>query len=61
MKKYSFLDLIIEVLKESEIPLSANEIWQYALNKNFDKKLQSYQNGTLTKTPVASLAAKILC
>lgn len=59
MKKYSFLDLIIDVLKETEFPLSANEIWQYALDKNFDKKLQSYQNGTLTKTPIASLTAKI--
>ncbi|MBK1972555.1 HrgA protein [Campylobacter sp. TTU-622] len=59
MKKYNFLDLIIEVLKESKFPLSANEIWQYALDKGFEKKLQTYKDGNLSKTPVASLTAKI--
>lgn len=59
MKKYNFLDLIIEVLKESKFPLSANEIWKYALDKGFEKKLQTYKDGNLSKTPVASLAAKI--
>ncbi|EAI3912487.1 HrgA protein [Campylobacter lari] len=57
--KYSFLDLIKEVLSECEFPLSGNEIWNLALIKGYDKKLQSYKDGTLTKTPIHSLLAKV--
>ena len=57
--KYTFLDLIKEVLNDCEFPLSGNEIWNLALSKGYDKKLQSYNNGNLTKTPIHSLLAKI--
>lgn len=57
--KYSFLDLAKEVLENSKVPLSAKEMWEQAQNKGYEKKLQSFQRGTFTKTPVASLVAGI--
>lgn len=50
----TFLELAEQVLKEEKKPLTANEIWQLAVQKGYDKKLNSEG-----KTPWATLAAQI--
>lgn len=52
--KLSYKELALEVLKQSNKPLSANEIWQKALNKGLDKKLSSIE-----QTPIATLGTRI--
>lgn len=49
-----FLDLAIQVLKEEKKSLTADEIWQLAVQKGYDNKLK-----TTGKTPWATLAAKL--
>lgn len=50
----TFLDLAEQVLKDEKKPLTANEIWQIAVTKNYDKKLNSEG-----KTPWATLGAQM--
>lgn len=52
--KLSYKELALEILKQSDKPLSANEIWQKALEKGLDKKLSS-----IGQTPIATLGARI--
>lgn len=59
MSKYSFYDLAIEILKEAKYPLTASEIWEEAQKNGCFKKLISFKENNLTKTPIASLQAKI--
>ena len=53
-EKYTFMDLIYDVLNESEESLNPVEIWRKAVDLNLDKKLNS--NG---KTPISTLEARI--
>ncbi len=50
----TFLELAALVLEEAERPMTANEIWAFAIDKGFDKQLNS--NG---KTPWVTLGAQI--
>lgn len=50
----TFLELAEQVLKDEKKPLSAAEIWQTAIKRGYDKKLNS--DG---KTPWATLGAQI--
>ncbi|TYP71022.1 HTH domain-containing protein [Aquimarina intermedia] len=50
----TFLKLAKLVLKDSEIPLTVSEIWKIAVNKGFDRKLNSQG-----KTPSATLGARL--
>ncbi|EDJ1533739.1 HrgA protein [Campylobacter jejuni] len=47
--KLNYKELALEILKQSDRPLSVNEIWQKALEKGLDKKLSSIGQ-TLTQT-----------
>lgn len=53
-KKYTYLDLCIDILSKDNTPMTPYEIWEKAiklgLNKNFD---------TVGKTPAASIGARI--
>jgi len=50
----TFLELAERILKEFKKPLTANEIWQLAVDKGYDKQLKS--DG---KTPWATLGAQM--
>jgi hypothetical protein len=50
----TFLELAEVVLREEQKPLTANEIWQLAVSKGYDQKLN-----TEGKTPWATLGAQI--
>lgn len=50
----TFLELAERILKDIKKPLTANEIWQLAVDKGFDKQLKS--DG---KTPWATLGAQM--
>ncbi|HDZ4937113.1 HTH domain-containing protein [Campylobacter jejuni] len=52
--KLSYKELALEILKQSDKPLSVNEIWQKALDKGLDKKLSS-----IGQTPIATLGSRI--
>lgn len=52
--KLSYKELTLEILKQSDRPLSVNEIWQKALEQGLDKKLSS-----IGQTPIATLGARI--
>lgn len=52
--KQTFLSVALNVLEESDIPLSINEIWKRAEAKGLDKKL--IKSG---KTPIASLGSRL--
>jgi len=54
MKKLTFLGLAVKVLKETCKPMSAEEIWKYAIVKDYDKAIK-----TKGKTPWRSIAAQI--
>lgn len=54
MAKYTFLDLAVEVLRNFERPLTAQEIWDSAEVSGATNKLN-----TAGKTPHASLAAQL--
>ncbi|EFO9851355.1 HrgA protein [Campylobacter jejuni] len=53
--KLSYKELALEVLKQSDKPLSANEIWQKALEKGLDKKLSS-----IGQTPTQTIWNRLL-
>lgn len=53
-QNYTFLSLAEEILSESEMPMTINDIWDSAVKKGLDKKLGS--NG---QTPVATLGARL--
>lgn len=54
MKKYSFLQLAEDVLKECLVPLTFMQIWEMALKKGLDKRFKS-----LGKTPYQTLGARL--
>ena len=53
-KKYTFLNLAEDVLKETQKPMSANEIWKYAESKSMQENVES--NGV---TPWKTLRTRI--
>lgn len=40
--KLSYKELTLEILKQSDRPLSVNEIWQKALEQGLDKSFLAY-------------------
>ncbi len=54
MAKLSFVQLAQKVLAENSIPMSSEEIWKYAEDKNYVTDLNS-----LGKTPSATLGARL--
>ena len=54
MKKNIFIDFALKVLTETKKPMTPQEIWDYGVQKGFDKELNS--SG---KTPWASLGAQL--
>lgn len=54
MNKYRFIDLIYDVLTESDIPLSIKEIWKIAEDRGLTKKVNS-----LGKTPSKSMGSAL--
>ena len=53
-KQYTFFDLIVDVFKETKNPMSADEVWEKAIELGLDKKL-----GSLGKTPSATVGARL--
>ena len=53
-KQYTFFDLIVDVFNETKNPMTADEIWEKAVEFGFDKKL-----GSLGKTPSATVGARL--
>lgn len=53
-QSYTFLSLAEEILSESEMPMTINDIWNSAVKKGLDKKL-----GSEGKTPSATLGARL--
>lgn len=54
LMNYSFLNLGEEVLRDSKVPLSVEEIWSMAGQKGLTTKL-----GSSGKTPVRTLSARL--
>jgi hypothetical protein len=50
----TFLELAVKVLKEAQVPLTAEEIWEYAKAKGYEKEV-----GTQGKTPWMSVSAQL--
>lgn len=53
MKKYTLKDFAEQVIHENAEPMTASEIWQYGLNKGYDKK-----GGFVGKTPWITIGRK---
>src|SRR2546421_2821240 len=54
MKQLTFLELSKKILEEEKRPLSAEEIWEIAQTKGYDREV-----GTKGKTPPATIGARI--
>ena len=52
--KYSFLNLAEKVLKKTKIPMTANEIWECAIQNKWDREINS-----TGKTPWNSISARL--
>lgn len=44
-KQYTFFDLIVDVFNETKNPMTADEIWEKAVEFGFDKKHRLQQLG----------------
>jgi hypothetical protein len=53
-QQYTFNNLINDVFISTKVPMSAEEIWEKAIELNLDKKV-----GTTGKTPSATIAARL--
>ncbi len=53
-KEYTFKELAEKVLAQTKIPMTVNEIWEYAEKSGITNKL-----GSQGKTPIQSLAARL--
>lgn len=47
------------VLEQSEVPMRVDDIWNKAIELGLDKEIEKTLGGKMSKTPVASLGAKI--
>ena len=54
MRKMTFLELAQKVLREANTPMSVEEIWQFARNKDYDSSV-----ATKGKTPWRTIGAQI--
>ncbi len=54
IEQYTFNELIVDVLQNSGMPMSSEEIWQKAIELNLDKKI-----GSSGKTPWATIGARL--
>lgn len=54
LEKLTFTDLAVKVLKEKEAPMTIEEIWEYAKQKEYDQLV-----GSKGKTPWATLGARV--
>ena len=54
MEKLTFGELAIKILKETNEPMTVEEMWEYAVTVEYDKKL-----GSKGKTPWRTMGAKI--
>ncbi len=54
MKKMTFKDLAYKILDEVKRPLTVEEIWEYAQEKNYDKQINSQG-----KTPPRTIGAQL--
>ena len=55
----TYYDAAKKVLEQSDVPMKANEIWEKACELGYDKIIAETLNGKMSKTPIASLGAKI--
>ena len=55
----TYYDAAKKVLEQSDIPLKVDEIWKKACELGYDKIISETLNGKMSKTPIASLGAKI--
>lgn len=50
----TFLELSRKILQENQVPLNGNEIWDFAVSKEYDKELRS-----VGKTPWQTILAQV--
>ncbi|MEI0478639.1 HTH domain-containing protein [Brachyspira pulli] len=55
----TYYDAAKKVLEQSDIPMKVDEIWEKACELGYDKIIAETLNGKMSKTPIASLGAKI--
>ncbi len=55
----TYYDAAKKVLEQSDVPMKIDEIWEKACEKGYDKIIAETLNGKMSKTPIASLGAKI--
>ena len=54
MSKYTFMNLVLDVLNECHKPLTPEEIWTFAQSRGWDEKLE-----TKGKTPWKTIGAQL--
>ena len=55
----TYYDAAKKVLEQSDVPMKVDEIWERACELGYDKIIAETLNGKMSKTPIASLGAKI--
>ena len=55
----TYYDAAKKVLEQSDVPMKVDEIWEKACELGYDKIIAETLNGKMSKTPIASLGAKI--
>ena len=55
----TYYDAAKKVLEQSDVPMKVDEIWEKAIELGYDKIIAETLNGKMSKTPIASLGAKI--
>lgn len=55
----TYYDAAKKVLEQSDVPMKVDEIWEKACELGYDKIIAETLNGKMSKTPIASLTAKI--
>ena len=55
----TYYDAARKVLEQSDVPMKVDEIWEKACELGYDKIIAETLNGKMSKTPIASLGAKI--
>lgn len=55
----TYYDAAKKVLEQSDVPMKVDDIWEKACELGYDKIIAETLNGKMSKTPIASLGAKI--
>lgn len=55
----TYYDAAKKVLEQSDVPMKVDEIWEKACELGYDKIIAETLNDKMSKTPIASLGAKI--